>query len=144
MLAAGWAHPDVGLFLGTYIGYWLVGLAMLAIGMVASFLTGNITIGFVLGVLFNVPLVFLRGPTRSSARSAGKACWPSRAGASASSCADFGRGVLSLAGLAYFLADRGGHALREHGADRPAALVQRPRAAGRWSATSPSARWPWS
>ena len=58
--AAGWASPDAGLFLGTYVGYWLVGLAMLAIGMVASFLTSNITIGFVLGVLFNVPLVFLR------------------------------------------------------------------------------------
>ena len=26
--------PDVGLFVGTYVGYWMVGLAMLAIGMV--------------------------------------------------------------------------------------------------------------
>ena len=31
---------------------------MLAIGMVASFLTGNLTVGFILGVLFNAPLVF--------------------------------------------------------------------------------------
>src|SRR3954447_10197069 len=28
-------QPDVGLFLGTYFGYWFVGLAMLAMGMVA-------------------------------------------------------------------------------------------------------------
>src|SRR4051812_9161739 len=50
--------PDMGLFFATYVGYWFVGLAMLAIGMVASFLTGNLTVGFVLGVLFNAPLVF--------------------------------------------------------------------------------------
>lgn len=50
--------PDGGLFLGTYFGYWLVGLAMLAVGMAASFLTGNLTMAYVLGAVFNLPLVF--------------------------------------------------------------------------------------
>lgn len=51
---------DLGLFCATYLGYWLTGLAMLAVGMVASFLTKNLTIGFILGLIFNLPLVFMK------------------------------------------------------------------------------------
>lgn len=50
--------PDLGLFFGMYFGYWMVGVAMISIGMVASFLTGDLTVGFVLGTVFNAPLVF--------------------------------------------------------------------------------------
>ena len=50
---------DLGLFVATYVGYWELGLAMLAVGMVASFLTSNLTVGFILGALFNAPLAFL-------------------------------------------------------------------------------------
>ena len=50
ILACSWA-------LTSAIGW--SGLAMLAIGMVGSFLTGNFTVAFILGVAFNAPLVFL-------------------------------------------------------------------------------------
>ena len=53
------AQIDTGLILTTYLGYWMIGLAMLALGMVASFFTRNLTVAFVFGVLFNAPLVFL-------------------------------------------------------------------------------------
>ena len=103
-LLAVWPRIDFGLFLGTYFGYWLVGVAMLAIGLVASFLTGNITIGFVLGVLFNMPLVFLS----STGAILGGFGRPKIAAIQSWGIArqfdDFSRGVLTLDGLAYFLA----------------------------------------
>ncbi len=49
---------DTGLFVANYLGYWFIGLAMLSIGMIASFLTSNLTVGFILGALFNAPLAF--------------------------------------------------------------------------------------
>jgi ABC-2 type transport system permease protein len=89
-------YPDVGLFLATYFGYWIVGMAMLGIGMVASFLTGNLTVGFVLGALFNAPLVFV---------SAAPDWLPLFKRLSISEqFNDFSRGVISLASVGYFLA----------------------------------------
>lgn len=95
-------NPDVGLFVSTYIGYWFMGLAMLAIGMVASFLTGNLTVGFILGAVFNLPLVFasyadviVTGSDRASAI---------RQWSLSERFVDFGRGVLSLSSVLYFVA----------------------------------------
>ena len=82
----------MGLFIGTYIGYWLVGLAMLAAGMVASFLTGNLTVAFILGALFNAPLVFLV-----------KFDMPLKQWSVGEQLAVFGRGILSFPHLLYFL-----------------------------------------
>ncbi len=93
--------PDAGLFLGTYFGYWLIGLAMLAVGMAASFLTSNLTVSYILGVLFNVPLVFasaaevLFGPTLAA---------PLKNFSIGEQFADFGHGLISLSGIIYFLA----------------------------------------
>ncbi len=91
---------DVGLFISTYTGYWFIGVAMLSLGMVASFLTSNLTIGFLLGALFNAPLVFLLFadrfvPSRALAQNLTWWSYSSR-------FADFGRGVISLSGIAFF------------------------------------------
>lgn len=97
----GLGTPDFGLFVGTFIGYWFIGLAMLAIGMVASFLTSNLTVGFILGMVFNLPLAMF-----------GVADWiiknpylaqSIKRWSAAEQFGDFARGVVSLSGISYFL-----------------------------------------
>jgi ABC-2 type transport system permease protein len=92
--------PDIGLLVGTYLGYWFVGVSMLAIGMVASFLTANLTVGFILGVLFNAPLVFADAAEviLSNELTRGVRHW-----SLAEQFRDFGRGVISLSSVVYFL-----------------------------------------
>jgi ABC-2 type transport system permease protein len=89
-------YPDLGLLFGTYFGYWIVGLAMLGIGMVASFLTGNLTVGFILGALFNAPLAFAGSMPD----------WLSlfRRLSITEQFHDFSSGVISMASVGYFLA----------------------------------------
>ena len=98
-------EPDLGLLIGTYFGYWIVGLAMLAIGMVASFLTGNLTVGFILGALFNAPLAFA-GSIPESFNLFGLTIPLSlvKRFSITEQFRDFSRGVISLASLGYFLA----------------------------------------
>lgn len=95
------AGLDVGLFFANYVGYWCIGLAMLAIGMVASFMTSNLTVGFILGAMFNAPLAFASrvdaiAPTRELARSIARFSTDRQ-------FEDFGRGVLSLASVSFFV-----------------------------------------
>ncbi len=89
---------DVGLFFANYLGYWFVGLAMLAIGMVASFLTHNLTVGFILGALFNAPFVFAANADvifQSSDQIVGQFSVEQQFD-------NFGRGVISISSIAYF------------------------------------------
>jgi ABC-2 type transport system permease protein len=100
IILLSWGTPDAGLFLANYLGYWFVGVAMLAIGMIASFLTSNLTVGFVLGLLFNAPLVLAEqaGTVMGPAAAARVKAW-----SLAENFIDFGRGVVSLSAVAYFL-----------------------------------------
>ncbi|MCY2974310.1 MAG: Gldg family protein [Planctomycetota bacterium] len=91
---------DTGLFFTNYLGFWFIGIAMIALGMVASFLTNNLTVGFILGALFNAPLAFASkadviAPSRETARLI-------KSFSLTEQFDSFGRGVLSLASMSFF------------------------------------------
>ena len=91
--------PDLGLMLGNYLGYWLIGAAMIGVGMLASLMTSNVTVAFVAGAAFSAVLAF--GPQAISfTDSLGQ--WLAPIGV-AGHFEDFTRGVVSLSGLVYFV-----------------------------------------
>lgn len=51
--------PDMGVIIGTYLGYWFLGGSLLSVAMVASLLTSSQTVAFILGALFCAVPVFL-------------------------------------------------------------------------------------
>jgi ABC-2 type transport system permease protein len=93
--------PDPGLIITTYLGYWLAGCALLAAGMVASQLTSNATVAFVLGSaicaipVFAGRLAFLLKSFVPDAVSEGLSL--------SSQFKPFGLGLIPSQGLFYFL-----------------------------------------
>jgi ABC-2 type transport system permease protein len=92
--------PDLGLMFANYLGFWLAGGALIAVGMVASQLTSNVTIAFILGAVFCGIGVFLQPLAAVAGEGAARLLQPLGV---FPYFEDFGRGVVSLSGLLYFL-----------------------------------------
>ncbi len=96
--------PDMGLMLSTYLGYWLIGGALIAVGMVASMLTSNATVAFILGSLFCSIFVFLNWAESMLGWDAGRMLTRLSIGAHLQ---DYGDGLLTVSGLVYVLSVTG-------------------------------------
>ncbi len=92
--------PDLGVMFANYLGYWLLGAAMISVGLLASLMTSNTAIAFIFGALFNSVLVFGHSMLGTFNETLGMVVEPlgvvNRFG-------DFARGVVSLPGIVYFL-----------------------------------------
>ncbi|MCA1685928.1 MAG: Gldg family protein, partial [Planctomycetia bacterium] len=93
-------RPDLGVTFATFLGYWLMGAMLLAVGMVASLLSSNVTVAFILGAVFAaVPVAggLMGAPTGAGLqRQLEDLSVPSQ-------FHDFGTGVIPLSGVFYFL-----------------------------------------
>ncbi len=92
--------PDFGIIASTYLGYWLMGVLMISIGLVASLLSSNATVAFILGALFcAVPVLLWTVGTAFGAsirRGIDDMSIPSQ-------FHDFGTGVITASGVFYFV-----------------------------------------
>lgn len=92
--------PDIGLMFSNYVGYWFLGVALLAAGMTASLLTSNVTVAFIVGALFNAFFIFIDSATiilnqswQTTLRSLGIFY----------NFDEFARGVLSFSSIIFFI-----------------------------------------
>ena len=94
-------RPDPGLIFSTYLGYWLMGGALLALGMLASLLTDNLTIAFILGTLLCAVPVFI---DHAGAILSGRLQLLAESFSFRQQFLDLSSGVISFSSLAYFCA----------------------------------------
>ena len=92
--------PDLGLMFSTYTGYWLMGAALLTLGMLASLLVSNLTVAFILGTAFCALPVFI---DHAGVILTGGARRLIEGLSFRTQFEDFAAGVVSLSSLLYFV-----------------------------------------
>ena len=96
--------PDLGLMFSNYVGYWLVGAALVPVGMLASLLTANMTVAFILGAVFCGAVIFIDTVVGSFGVDAGRLVAPLSV---FTPFWDFSKGVLTFSGLLTFVSVAG-------------------------------------
>jgi ABC-2 type transport system permease protein len=92
--------PDPGLMFASYVGFWLAGAGLIAVGMLASLLTANTTIAFILGSLFCWVPIGLSTAAGAFSGSVGRRLAPFSVPHHLDA---FGAGLVTVTGVLYFV-----------------------------------------
>src|SRR6185295_4059085 len=93
--------PDPGLMAANYLGYWMAGAALIAVGMLGSLVTANGTVAFILAALLCASPVLCDRIAGTFSESLERRVAPLGVFLHFS---DFAGGVVSAAGVLYFVA----------------------------------------
>jgi ABC-2 type transport system permease protein len=91
--------PDPGLMVANYLGYWLAGVALIPIGMLASLLTGHAAVAFILGAAFVALPILVDSAAALFSKAVGRMAAPLGVYHHFNA---FASGVMSVSGLVYF------------------------------------------
>ncbi len=92
--------PDLGVVLATYLGHFLAGASLIAVGLVGSAITGNLTLAFIVSSLLCAAVLAVGGLDNVMPGTR-LAQWTENV-SFAERFKDFGRGVVSLENVGYF------------------------------------------
>jgi len=92
--------PDFGLLFATYLGYWLTGGALIAVGMLGSLLTANLTVAYIVGALLCAVPVFIE---HAGTLFAGRLERLFQGLSFVEQFRDFASGVIPISGVLYFV-----------------------------------------
>ena len=92
-------HPDKGLLAANYLGFWLLGSALIPLAMLASLLTSNTTIAFIIGSVLCAFPIGLGHAGATISDSLGRRLAPLSVFPYFN---DFAKGIVTLNGFLYF------------------------------------------
>lgn len=92
--------PDIGVLFSNYLGYWLLGGSLIAVGILASALASNAAIAFILGAIFCSVFVFIKPVVEVAGEWLAGFVTPISV---YNSFNDLASGVISFSALFYFL-----------------------------------------
>ena len=93
--------PDLGLMFSNYVGYWFIGAALITVGMLASLLTRNATIAFIVGAVFCGALILTAPAVGTVSQGLERML---QAFVMGRHFQDFSKGIISVTAVLYFSA----------------------------------------